>query len=424
MASDYTSHYNLDKYVATDKPNLRDQYNAAMDKIDTALYAANQAASASQADADAVASRLPTISFDSTHTVADAIAQLGSLLPSGSFDATNTVKKYIDDGLAAKANASIIPSGSFSSTNTVKKYIDDGLAAINNKKKLILCFGDSYGRKVSDRGEWVEQLSSYLGTSKYTLVNYCVGGASWINTGNPNHPYVGQQLVTAISEHGSDDVYACIFICGYNDGAGRGGSGSYTGITTDLTTARSAWPNAKCVVGINWYNEQVSGPLLPTMQKKAEAVGGVTVIDGMFNELLGEDALFPTQYAGHPNVAGMWRITNLIIAALEGGCASCRRNLNVSNPIDNYTTTLWRVLIQGCQINIIGSIANTSQLPSTKQFSSLMKKLLPHNGSYIQGMGNGGDSVYLYVYDNGTFDVIGSGTGVAFNSMTFQWVDA
>lgn len=34
MASEYTPNYNLDKYVGTDKPNLRDQYNGAMDKID------------------------------------------------------------------------------------------------------------------------------------------------------------------------------------------------------------------------------------------------------------------------------------------------------------------------------------------------------------------------------------------------------
>lgn len=41
MASEYTPNYNLDLYVSTDKPNLRDQYNGAMGKIDTALLDAN-----------------------------------------------------------------------------------------------------------------------------------------------------------------------------------------------------------------------------------------------------------------------------------------------------------------------------------------------------------------------------------------------
>lgn len=48
MASEYTSHYNLDKYVANDKPNLRDQYNSAMDKIDAQMFANSVAAATAQ----------------------------------------------------------------------------------------------------------------------------------------------------------------------------------------------------------------------------------------------------------------------------------------------------------------------------------------------------------------------------------------
>lgn len=39
MASEYTPNYNLDLYASVDKPNLRDQYNAAMGKIDTQMKA-------------------------------------------------------------------------------------------------------------------------------------------------------------------------------------------------------------------------------------------------------------------------------------------------------------------------------------------------------------------------------------------------
>lgn len=39
MATEYTPNYNLDLYAGTDKPNLRDQYNAAMGKIDTQMKA-------------------------------------------------------------------------------------------------------------------------------------------------------------------------------------------------------------------------------------------------------------------------------------------------------------------------------------------------------------------------------------------------
>lgn len=37
MATDCTPNYNLDLYASADKPNLRDQYNAAMGKIDTQM---------------------------------------------------------------------------------------------------------------------------------------------------------------------------------------------------------------------------------------------------------------------------------------------------------------------------------------------------------------------------------------------------
>ena len=37
MATEYTPNYNLDLYASADKPNLRDQYNAAMGKVDAQL---------------------------------------------------------------------------------------------------------------------------------------------------------------------------------------------------------------------------------------------------------------------------------------------------------------------------------------------------------------------------------------------------
>lgn len=39
MATEYTPNYNLGLYASADKPNLRDQYNAAMGKIDTQMKA-------------------------------------------------------------------------------------------------------------------------------------------------------------------------------------------------------------------------------------------------------------------------------------------------------------------------------------------------------------------------------------------------
>lgn len=45
MASEYTQNYNLDLYVDSDKPNLRDQYNGAMRKVDAQLLVQSNAMS-------------------------------------------------------------------------------------------------------------------------------------------------------------------------------------------------------------------------------------------------------------------------------------------------------------------------------------------------------------------------------------------
>jgi hypothetical protein len=91
MASEYTQNYNLDLYTDNDKPNLRDQYNGAITKIDTQLHefsnnlvvvteAANQArdkAGTAQSAADANAKSISALNntvtgIDSAYKAADA----------------------------------------------------------------------------------------------------------------------------------------------------------------------------------------------------------------------------------------------------------------------------------------------------------------------------------------------------------------
>lgn len=73
MATEYTTHYNLDLYTDNDKPNLRDQYNGAMNKIDSQLNtlsnnfvvvteAANQAKEKADAASDSAAANAQSIS--------------------------------------------------------------------------------------------------------------------------------------------------------------------------------------------------------------------------------------------------------------------------------------------------------------------------------------------------------------------------
>lgn len=67
MASEYTTNYKLDKYVGTDKPNLRDQYNAAMDKIDAQMLINSNAATT----ATTTANNVKTTVDDHTATITE-----------------------------------------------------------------------------------------------------------------------------------------------------------------------------------------------------------------------------------------------------------------------------------------------------------------------------------------------------------------
>lgn len=120
MASEYTPNYNLDLYASEDKPNLRDQYNAAMGKIDTQLKAnangvtnvsasvvaattaANEAKQIAQ-DAEAAAENAAPINHAST----EATYGLGGALKYGHVSLAQNITNptIAEDGIAASPKA-------------------------------------------------------------------------------------------------------------------------------------------------------------------------------------------------------------------------------------------------------------------------------------------------------------------------------
>lgn len=100
MATEYTPNYNLDLYASADKPNLRDQYNAAMGKIDTQMK--KSADDVTNANANVL-----TLQTQVTEAQKD-ISALESTVEKHGTQITN-VKKTADDALSlAKTNESDI----------------------------------------------------------------------------------------------------------------------------------------------------------------------------------------------------------------------------------------------------------------------------------------------------------------------------
>ena len=102
MATEYTPNYNLDLYAGTDKPNLRDQYNAAMGKIDTQM----------KANADAVTNANANVNAMQTQVTKnkDDISELESTVEAHGTQIT-AAQSTADDALSlAQTNESDIAS--------------------------------------------------------------------------------------------------------------------------------------------------------------------------------------------------------------------------------------------------------------------------------------------------------------------------
>lgn len=91
MATEYTPNYNLDLYASADKPNLRDQYNAAMGKIDTQMK--KSADDVTNANANVL-----TLQTQMTEAQKD-IAELESTVDEHGTEITN-VQKTANDALS------------------------------------------------------------------------------------------------------------------------------------------------------------------------------------------------------------------------------------------------------------------------------------------------------------------------------------
>ena len=146
MASEYTPNYNLDLYVDNDKPNLRDQYNGAITKIDAQLHefsnnmvivmdAANQArdkAATAQSAADANAKSISALNttvteVDSAYEAADA--KLSSDLADAYKAADDAVTSAYKAADTAISNAYVQADTNLN--NTLTELINNNAAKVN-----------------------------------------------------------------------------------------------------------------------------------------------------------------------------------------------------------------------------------------------------------------------------------------------------
>lgn len=135
MATEYTSNYNLDLYASADKPNLRDQYNAAMRKIDAGMKGIGDKADAATSNVNAMN---------------ETIAQVRKDMDKVKEDSTSIVEKADNaQNLASQANTTAneasnkiaaiesIANNALSLANTNKANIAANETDIEDMKKKI-----------------------------------------------------------------------------------------------------------------------------------------------------------------------------------------------------------------------------------------------------------------------------------------------
>lgn len=126
MATEYTPNYNLDLYASADKPNLRDQYNAAMGKIDTQMK--KSADDVTNANANVL-----TLQTQMTEAQKD-IAELESTVDGHGKEITN-VQKTANDALSlAQTNESEIETTQDTVTSLTSRVV--AVEGTANKNKI------------------------------------------------------------------------------------------------------------------------------------------------------------------------------------------------------------------------------------------------------------------------------------------------
>lgn len=108
----YTTNYNLDKYEGTDSPNLTDQYNSAMDKIDAQMMTNAQSAQTAQTAAQNAAAAASEASQSASNA-----AQIASGAQEAATAATSEARSAAEKAQTALTTAQAAAPTSHASPN-------------------------------------------------------------------------------------------------------------------------------------------------------------------------------------------------------------------------------------------------------------------------------------------------------------------
>ena len=286
MANSYTPNYKLDLYTDTDKPNLRDQYNGAMNKIDSqftiisnnivvAIEAANQAKEKADSASDSAATNAQSIAtlnntvsgIDTAYKAADssiieaykaADAKLSSDITTA-YNAADkeieTAYKAADSALTARfpIKSADIADGAITESKLSADLLKPSNSGISASDKLkVLFVGDSYGVPTSYNTQTPIPMA-IQNITNWTVTNDSKGNRGYIAKGNGGDNRNFQETINSYSGE-----YDLIIIAGGRNDSGyttNDSSAEYSAALNCFNTAHSKFPNAKIVaVPMLWHD--------------------------------------------------------------------------------------------------------------------------------------------------------------------------
>ena len=372
MATEYTQYYNLDLYTDSDKPNLRDQYNAAMRKVDTQLHtsndnitvaieaanqaktAANEAKAAAEGvqtniDAEATAREQADTALDGKIAAeATAREQADTALETALETAYKAADTVLDGKITAEATARTDADSALGvridNEATARDNADsalsgriDALEPITTKTKYyghrMVVIGDSYayGTGASDHGgaeqlRFSTRLANMLGTVE---VNVAVGSTGFCDpgSGGQNSPFQTQVSKAAAQLNASqrNDVRLVLIAGGINDereGTTYSRAQMATAAKNTCTAAKTSFPNADIVVFPMLWNGQ--GWQYHAFNFECGIVEGVmqsncgTAVQGCWTWNFGNASAYASDNL-HPNDTGHLNFANRMFESITKG---------------------------------------------------------------------------------------------------------
>ena len=333
-----TPNYNLPTYESSDKPNLRDQYNGAMNKIDTELLkqagdittaqtAATNAATAAataKTTADNAASAAAVAQTTANKGVSDAAA---ASTAAGNAQATaNTAKTTADNANANFAN--------YSTTVQSKQLFEPILGA--GSSDILGCIGDSIlagwsNENPSGINAWDTYLGSALGYAPANVFKSTTGGAGFQSSPTFTSEVAG--LRTAITAAGKNvnDVTLVVIGGGVNDVRNNSTHAQVkAGATGVVNAVASAFPNARiCVFPMIIGTRGCNSTLLDLEQAVLEGINAAN--SSALKRTTGHTGVWTWNYDGndagvssdrlHLLAAGEQRVGQSMSVEIRGGSA-------------------------------------------------------------------------------------------------------